>query len=68
MYSYSTSTVNFLDVTVKVEKNGTHSTTLFPKPTASHQYPHAKSSQTFHTMKALPKLQFVRICRVCTFT
>ena len=33
-YSYSTSTVNFLDVTVKVEKNVTLSTTLFAKPTA----------------------------------
>ena len=31
---YSTSTVNFLDVTVKVEKNVTLSTTLFAKPTA----------------------------------
>ena len=35
-YSYSTSTVNFLDVTVKVEKNGTLSTTIFAKPTASY--------------------------------
>ena len=54
MYFYSTSTVNFLDVPVKMEKNGTHSTTLFAKPTASYQYLHAKSSHLFHTMKALP--------------
>ena len=67
-YSYSTLTVNFLDVTVKVEKNGTLSTTLFAKPTASYQYLHAKSSHPFHTMKALPKSQFVRIRRICTFT
>ena len=66
--SYSTLTVNFLDVTVKVEKNGTLSTTLFAKPTASYQYLHAKSSHPFHTMKALPKSQFVRIRRICTLT
>ena len=35
MYSYWTSTVNFLDVTVKVEKDVTLSTTHFAKPTAS---------------------------------
>ena len=59
--------VNFLDVTVKVEKNGTLSPTLFAKPTASYQYLHAKSSYPFHTVKALPKLQFIRIRRICTF-
>ena len=64
MDSYSTLTVNFLDVTVKVEKNGTLSTTLFAKPAASCQYLHAKSSNPFHTMKALPKSQVVRICRI----
>ena len=68
MYFYSILTVNFLDVTVKVEKNGTLSTTLFAKPTASYKYLHAKSSHPFHTMKALPKSHFVRICRICTFT
>ena len=59
MYSYSTSTVNFLDITVKVEKD---------KPTASCQCLHAKFSHPFHTMKALPKSQFVRIRRTCTLT
>ena len=44
------------------------STTLFTKPTASYQYLRAKSSHPFHTMKALPKSQFVRIRRICTFT
>ena len=44
-YSYSTLTVNFLDFRVKVEKNGTRSTSLFAKPTASDLYLHAKSSQ-----------------------
>ena len=67
-YSYSTLTVNLLDVTVKVENNGTLSTTLFAKPTASNQYLHAKSSHPFHTMKALPKSQFITIRRICTFT
>ena len=47
-----------------MEKNGTLSTTLFAKPAASCQYLHAKSSNPFHTMKALPKSQVVRICRI----
>ena len=68
MYSYWTSTVNFLDVTVKVEKDVTLSTTHFAKPTASCQCLHAKFSHPFHTMKALPKSQFVRIRRTCTLT
>ena len=66
-YSYSTLTVNFLDVTVKVEKNGTLSTTLFATLTASYQYLHAKSSHPFHTRKALSKSQFFRIRRICIF-
>ena len=65
-YSCSTSPVTFLYVTVKVEKNGTPSITLFAKPTASCQYTQANSSHLFHTMKALPKLQFVRVRRVFT--
>ena len=65
-YSCSTSPVTFLYVTVKVEKNGTPSITLFVKPTASYQYTQANSSHPFHTMKALPKLQSVRVHRVFT--
>ena len=32
-YFYSTLTVNFTDITVKMKKNGTLSTTLFAIPT-----------------------------------
>ena len=67
-YSYSTSIVNFLDVTAKVKKNGTLPTTLFAKPTSSYQYLRAKSGHPLHTIKALPKSQFVRIRTICTFT
>ena len=57
-----------IDVTVKLEKNGTLSTTLFAKPTASYHYLHVKSSHPFHTMKIVAKLQFVKIPRICAFT
>ena len=63
-YSYSTLTV----VTVRVEKKGTLSTTLFANPTASYQHLRAKSSHPFHTVKALPKSQFIKIRKICTFT
>ena len=68
LYSYSTLIVNFLDVTVKVEKNVTLSTFFSAKPTASYQYLHTISSHPFHRVKALPKSQFIRIHRICTFT
>ena len=67
-YSYSTLTVNFLDVTVKVEKKGTLATTRFANPTASYQHLRAKSSHPFHTVKALLKSQFIKIRKICTFT
>ena len=63
-YSYSTLTV----VTVRVEKKGTLSTTLFANPTASYQHLRAKSSHPFHKVKALPKSQFIKIRKICTFT
>ena len=67
-HSYSILTVNLLVVTVKVEKNGTLSATLFAKPKAFYQYLHAKSSPPFHTVKALPKSIKSQIRRICTFT
>jgi len=64
--SYSTKSVNFLDVTVKQETDGRLSTNIYSKPTAAHQYLHATSYHEPHSIKSIPKSQFIRIRRICT--
>ena len=63
-YSYSLSTVGFLDVKVKIEKDGSLTTSLFSKPSATFQYLSAESNHPPHTIKS----QFIRICRICSST
>ena len=65
-YSYSQQSVNFLDTTVKLETDGTISTTLFSKPTAAHNYLHSKSYHYPKSLRSIPKSQFIRIRRICT--
>ena len=65
-YSYSTNSVNFLDITVSISANGDLSTELYAKPTASHQYLHQSSYHDSNLIKALPKSQFIRIRRICS--
>jgi hypothetical protein len=59
-------TVNFLDTTVTLNPDGTLSTTLYSKPTASHQYLHQKSYHPGNVIRSLPKSQFMRIRRICS--
>ena len=66
--SYSLSTVSFLDVKVAIEKDGSPTTSLFSKPSATLQYLSAESNHPPHTMKALPKSQFIRIRSICSST
>ena len=63
---FSKETVNFLDTSVKLEPDGSLSTTLFDKPTAAHVFLHKTSYHTPHVLKSLPKSQFLRIRRICT--
>ena len=67
-YSYSLSTVSFLDLKVTIEKDGSLTTSLFSKPSVTFQYLSAKSNHSPHIIKALPKLQFICICRICSYT
>ena len=60
----STNTVNFLDVTVKVNDTGLLTTTLYCKPTDTYRYLHYKSFHPKHQKKAIPYSQFVRVRRV----
>ena len=65
-YSYSTSTVNMLDVKVTLNSDGTISTELYYKPTAAHQYLHNSSYHQPHLIKSIPKSQFIRVRRICS--
>ena len=65
-YSYSCKSVNFLDTTVKLEPDGTLSTSLYYKTTARHYYLHNQSYHEPHLIKSVPKSQFIRLRRICT--
>ena len=66
-YSYYLSTVSLLDVKVTIEIDGSLTTSLISKPSATFQY--SILNQTIlHTIKALPKSHFSYICRICSST
>ena len=62
------SAVSFLELKVTIEKDGSLTTSLFSKPSATFQYLNAKLNHLPHTIKALPKSQFISICRICSYT
>ena len=57
--------VSFLDVRV-IRKGCTLETDLYCKPTDTHQYLHKESCQPWHTKKAVPYGQALRIRRICS--
>ena len=59
-------TADFLDTTVTVNVDGSLSTSLYTKPTASYQYLHRNSYHNKHVTNSLPKSQFMRIRRICS--
>ena len=65
-HAVSKSSVNFLDTKVLVQPDGTLATTLFNKPTASHNYLQRNSYHVSHAKNSLPKSQFIRIRRICS--
>ena len=65
-HATSTKSVDFLDTTVNLQPDGSLASTLFNKPTASHQYLHQKSYHVSHAKNSLPKSQFIRIRRICS--
>ena len=62
----SSSSVNFLDLTIKMERDRTLSTSLFVKPTDSASYLHFDSAHPSHCIKGIPYGQFLRIRRICS--
>ena len=59
--------VCFLDVEVHL-MNGQLLTNLYTKPTDAHLYLNAKSSHPAHVTRNMPKVQFIRIRRICSKT
>ena len=62
----STSQVNFLDTTVKIDSNGKLYTDLYCKPTDSHNYLLYDSAHPGHLKSSLPYSQLLRIRRICS--
>ena len=61
----STSEVNFLDVTVRLN-DGKINTTVYSKPTDSHLYLNSSSNHPRHVVRNIPKSQFMRLRRICS--
>ena len=64
-FEYSPTSVNFLDVQV-IRVDDKLVTDLFVKPTDTHQYLHASSCHVYHTKKAIPYSQALRLNRICS--
>lgn len=64
-HEFSTTSINFLDVTVSVLQNRLK-TTLYRKPTDSHQYLHFQSSHIKHWKTGIPYSQAHRFRRICS--
>ena len=63
---HSRESISFLDVKVIVSEGGVLTTDLFCKPTDTHQYLHKKSCHPWHTKKAIPYSQALRLRRICS--
>ena len=64
---YSKNSINLLDVKVsKSESENTLCTSLFTKPTDTHQYLHALSCHQSIYKRSIPYGQAVRINRICS--
>ena len=62
---YSKTSVNFLDMVVKIG-NSSLVTDLYTKVTAAHDYVQRSSYHPQHCLRAIPKGQFIRLRRICT--
>ena len=62
----STTQVNFLDVSVTINNEGGLTTSLYTKPTDSHNYLLYSSEHPRHLLRGIPYSQFLRVRRICT--
>ena len=62
----STTSINFLDITVNLSKNGEIITSLYCKPTDSHNYLLYSSEHPRHLLRGIPYSQFLCVRRICS--
>ena len=62
----STKSVAFLDTLIYIDEKRQLQTTLYTKPTDTHNYLHFKSSHPKHLKESLPYSQALRIRRICS--
>ena len=65
-YKYSTSEIEFLDLTIYKDISGKLATKVFTKPTDRQAYLHKQSAHPNHLKKSIPYGQALRLRRVCT--
>ena len=58
--------INFLDITIMTNGEGNLFTTLYCKPTDSHNYLLYSSEHPRHILRGIPYSQFLRVRRICT--
>ena len=58
--------VNFLDVTVGITKDGSFTTKLYVKPTDASRYLHRRSDHGLHTFTSIPYSRFRRAVVICS--
>ena len=58
--------INFLDVTVSINDNHEIVTSLYTKPTDSHNYLLYSSEHPRHLLRGIPYSQFLRVRRICS--
>ena len=65
-YEISKTSIPFLDTRIYIDENRHLQTTLFTKPTDTHNYLHYKSAHPRHLKNSLPYSQALRLRRICT--
>ena len=63
---WSKKCINYLDVSVSKEEDGTLLTDLYTKPTDTHQYLHWTSCHPYYCKKSIPYSQTLRLGRICS--
>ena len=65
-YEKSTQSVAFLDTLIYIDEKRQLQTTLYTKPTDTHNYLHFKSAHPRHLKESLPYSQALRLRRICS--
>ncbi|CAJ0956180.1 unnamed protein product [Ranitomeya imitator] len=64
-FKVTTNKMDFLDLQLTVDQTGCIHSTIFRKETSTNSVLHAKSGHPRHTIRAIPKGQFIRAKRIC---